>query len=94
MSITVNVLIFLPVANWSCTKSIAQVSSGCVAGCRSSWSFALTRRLGEAPFGWIKATVVLRKTRHRGLSRVGWIVTLTATAANVIRLSKLLGITS
>ena len=35
-----------PVANWSCTKTIAQGSFDRVAGCRSSRSFAFTRRLG------------------------------------------------
>ena len=32
----------------------------------------------------------LRKTRHRGLARVGWVVTLTAAACNLVRLPKLL----
>ncbi len=49
------------------------------------------RKRIEEPFGWIKTTAGLRKTRHRGLGRVGWMVTLTATAANLIRLPKLLG---
>jgi hypothetical protein len=31
-----------------------------------------------------------RKTRHRGLPRVGWMVTLTAAACNLMRLPKLL----
>ena len=56
--------------------------------------YAISQRIRkriEEPFGWIKATAGLRKTRHRGLSRVGWIVTLTATAANLVRLPKLLG---
>ena len=42
------------------------------------------------PFGWIKAAAGLRQTRHRGLSRVGWMVTLTAAACNLVRLPKLL----
>jgi len=29
------------------------------------------RKQIDAPFGWIKATAELRKTRHRGLGRVG-----------------------
>ena len=37
----------------------------------------------------MKATAELRKTRHRGLRRVGWIVTSTAAAANRVRLPKL-----
>jgi transposase len=48
------------------------------------------RKRIEEPFGWIKAAAGLRKTRHRGLARVGWIVTLTATACNLVRLPKLL----
>jgi transposase len=44
------------------------------------------RKRIEEPFGWIKATAGLRKTRHRGLDRVGWIVTLTAAACNLVRL--------
>lgn len=59
--------------------------------------YAISQRIRkriEEPFGWIKATAGLRKTRHRGLGRVGWIVTLTATAANLIRLPTLLGVRS
>ena len=44
----------------------------------------------EEPFGWIKQAAGLRQTRHRGLARVGWMVTLTAAACNLVRLPKLL----
>jgi transposase len=47
------------------------------------------KRIEEA-FGWIKTTGGLRKTRHRGTARVGWLFTLTATACNLVRLPKLL----
>jgi transposase len=56
--------------------------------------YAISQRIRkriEEPFGWIKATAGLRKTRHRGLPRVGWMFTLTAAAANLVRLPKLLG---
>lgn len=56
--------------------------------------YAISQRIRkriEEPFGWIKATAGLRKTRHRGLTRVGWMFTLTAAAANLVRLPKLLG---
>lgn len=56
--------------------------------------YAISQRLRkriEEPFGWIKSTAGLRKTRHRGLARVGWAITLTAAAANLVRLPKLLG---
>ena len=47
------------------------------------------KRIEEA-FGWIKCTGGLRKTRHRGLDRVGWTFTLTAAAYNLVRIPKLL----
>jgi IS5 family transposase len=49
------------------------------------------RKRIEEIFGWTKATAGLRKTRHRGVARVGWIFTLTAAAYNLVRLPKLLG---
>jgi len=47
------------------------------------------KRIEEA-FGWIKTIGGLRKTRHRGTDRVGWMFTLTAAACNLVRLPKLL----
>ena len=47
------------------------------------------KRIEEA-FGWIKTVGGLRKTRHRGPERVGWMFTLTAAAYNLIRLPKLI----
>ena len=47
------------------------------------------KRIEEA-FGWIKTVGGLRKTRHRGTARVGWLFTLTAAACNLVRLPKLL----
>ncbi|MEQ8357072.1 MAG: transposase, partial [Kiloniellaceae bacterium] len=44
----------------------------------------------EESFGWIKTAAGLAKTRHRGLDRVGWMFTLTATACNLVRIPKLL----
>ena len=52
-------------------------------------SLRVRRRIEEA-FGWIKTVGGLRKTRHRGTARVGWLFTLTATACNLVRLPKLL----
>jgi hypothetical protein len=48
------------------------------------------RKRVEEAFGWIKTTGGLRKTRHRGTARVGWMFTLTAVAANLVRLPKLI----
>lgn len=39
---------------------------------------------------WSKAAAGFRKTHHRGLARVGWFA-LTATAYNLVRLPKLVG---
>ena len=47
------------------------------------------KRIEEA-FGWIKTTGRLRKTRHRGMDRVGRLFTLTAAACDLVRLPKLL----
>jgi IS5 family transposase len=79
------------------TPHIAQNSSGR----RSAIDRRTTRHRGyavsqrvrqriEEAFGWIKTVGGLRKTRHRGIARVGWMFTLTAAACNLIRLPKLL----
>ena len=49
------------------------------------------RKRIEDVFGWSKAAAGFRKTRHRGLARVGWMFTLTAAADNLVRLPKLVG---
>jgi IS5 family transposase len=49
------------------------------------------RKRIEEMFGWSKTTAGFRKTRHHGLPRVGWMFTFTATAYNLVRLSKLVG---
>ena len=58
--------------------------------------YAISQRIRkriEEVFGWIKSAAGLRKTRHRGIARVGWLCTLTATAYNLVRLPKLLAAT-
>ena len=50
----------------------------------------IIRKRIEEVFGWAKAAAGLRKTRHRGLGRVGWQFTFTLAAYNLIRLPKLL----
>jgi len=44
----------------------------------------------EEVFGWIKTTAGLRKTRHRGRDRVGWMFTFAAAAYNLVRMRNLL----
>jgi transposase len=48
------------------------------------------RKRIEEVFGWLKTIGMLRKTRHRGLSRVGWMFTFTAAAYNLVRMRTLL----
>jgi transposase len=48
------------------------------------------RKRIEECFGWLKTIALLRKLRHRGIFRVGWIFTFAATAYNLVRLRKLL----
>ena len=52
------------------------------------------RKRIEEVFGWAKTVAGFRKTHHRGLSRVGWVFTLTATAYNLVRLPKLVSATA
>lgn len=52
-------------------------------------SLRIRKRIEEV-FGWAKTTGGLRKTRHKGTERVGWIFTLTAAAYNLVRLPKLM----
>jgi len=47
------------------------------------------RKRVEEIFGWMKTVGLLRKTRHRGRDRVGWMFTFSATAYNLIRMRNL-----
>src|SRR6202167_6249117 len=48
------------------------------------------RKRVEEVFGWMKSIGLLRKLRHRGLERVGWMFTFTAAAYNLVRLRNLM----
>ncbi len=48
------------------------------------------RKRVEEIFGWMKTVGLLRKLRHRGLARVGWMFTFTAAAYNLVRMRRLL----
>jgi len=52
-----------------------------------------TRKRVEEIFGWLKTVAVMRKTRHKGVDRVGWMFTFTAAAYNLMRMRKLLDAT-
>lgn len=47
------------------------------------------RKLVEEVFGWLKTVALLRKTRHRGLRRVGWMFTFAAAVYNLVRIRNL-----
>jgi transposase len=49
------------------------------------------RKRVEEIMGWVKTVGLMRKTRFRGLERVGWIFTWTAAAYNLIRIRNLIG---
>jgi transposase len=48
------------------------------------------RKRIEEVFGWMKTVGMLRKTRHRGVFKVGWVFAFAATAYNLVRMRNLL----
>jgi len=48
------------------------------------------RKRIEECFGWLKDIALLRKLKHRGLFKVGWIFTFAAAAYNLVRMRKLI----
>jgi transposase len=48
------------------------------------------RKRVEEIFGWLKTVGGLRKTRHRGVARVGWMFTFALAAYNLVRMRNLL----
>jgi IS5 family transposase len=52
----------------------------------------IKRKRVEEIFGWLKTVAGLRKTRHRGIARVGWTFTFAAAAYNLVRMRNLLPI--
>ena len=47
------------------------------------------RKRIEEVFGWLKTVGMLRKTRHRGIFKVGWVFTFAAVAYNLVRMTNL-----
>ena len=47
------------------------------------------RKRVEEIFGWMKTVGTMRKTRHRGADRVGWMFTFAAAAYNMVRIRNL-----
>ncbi len=48
------------------------------------------RKRIEECFGWLKTIALMRKVRHRGIQKVGWVFTFAAAAYNLVRMRKLL----
>jgi len=48
------------------------------------------RKRVEEVFGWLKTVGMLRKTRHRGVFKVGWVFTFAASAYNLVRMRNLM----
>ncbi len=56
--------------------------------------YAVSQRIRkriEEGFGWMKTIGGFRKTKYRGIEKVGWAFTFAAAAYNLIRLPKLMG---
>ena len=49
------------------------------------------RKLVEEIFGWVKTIGLMRKTRHKGLARGGWMFTFTNALYNLIRIRNIAG---
>jgi transposase len=47
------------------------------------------RKRIEECFGWLKTIAPMRKVRHRGLAKVGWVFTFAAATYNLVRLKNL-----
>ena len=47
------------------------------------------RKRIEECFGWLKTIALMRKVRHRGLEKVGWMFTFAAAAYNLVRMKNL-----
>jgi len=47
------------------------------------------RKRIEECFGWLKTIALLRRVRHRGIFKVGWVFTFAAAAYNLVRMRNL-----
>ncbi len=48
------------------------------------------RKMDKERFSWMKDFGLLRKLRHRGLAKVGWIFKFTAAACNIVMMRRLM----
>jgi hypothetical protein len=47
------------------------------------------RKRIEEVFGWLKTVGLFRKTRYRGVKKIGWHITLAVVAYNLVRMRNL-----
>ena len=76
---------------WHRTRRTAEARS--IEGPQDTPGYELSQRFRkrvEEVFGWMKTVGLMRKTRHRGTDRVGWVFTFTAAAYNLVRIRNLL----
>jgi IS5 family transposase len=50
------------------------------------------RKRVEEVFGWMKTIGLMRKTRHKGVGRVGWMFVFAAAVYNLVRMRNLSGV--
>ena len=86
----VNELRTMNVSPHVAAKARGSALDGRMTGRKGYKASQLIRKRIEEVFGWTKSAAGLRKTRHRGLDRVGWQFTFTLAAYNLIRLPRLL----
>lgn len=55
---------------------------------------AFKRRLAEGVWGWCKTIGLLRKTRHRGKPKVGWVFTFTLAVYDLVRMRTLIAVSA
>ena len=77
------------------TAHVAQKDKGTAIDGRTTRheGYSISQRVRkriEEIFGWVKTTGGLRKTRHRGLDRVGWMFEFAMTAYNLVRMRNLI----
>ena len=71
-------------------KKVASAIDGRTT-CHAGYATSLkVRKRVEEIFGWMKTVGLMRKTRHRGVARVGWMFTFTAAVYNLVRMHNIL----
>ena len=78
------------VAQWPTTRNRRSGIDGRTTRWRGYAVSQRKRKLVEEVFGWMKTVGLLRKLRHRGGLKVGWIFTFTAATYNLVRLRRLI----